>query len=243
MESQHSEHLISQTTPSSEQAGNQPEDSKSSRNRDKLTIIVLSAVGIIAFAIGIYLIFCPKSPSEPEPVWLSHMEQEAEIVWEDQEEDGLEEEYEIDLPTGEEVVDMEDPFSSENTSDNNDLGQRMVEDIFAKAPHLSSNEEVRYFYSGYFSRNGRQDPITVAFVETQEDYGNISQALYKNDTYGTIVRMNATVNKQGISLIGDDNGTRFVIELTDLSDSELTGTSIWGDVEASVSLSPKSKKQ
>lgn len=189
-------------------------------------IIAITVVAIAVVATGLFFLL-KKSDRAPQPY--SHYSDSS---------------YERENTVDEEVVvvndddDTFDPYGSEP-----EVGQSMEYDILNNTASVRSGDETRYFYSGYFTRNGKSDPITVAFIESDDNRGSITEALYKNDTYGTIVRMNADVTGDGIYLFGYDNDTPFSINLTNMTPSgELTGDSQWGSVNAAVNLTKRGRR-
>ena len=192
-------------------------------------IIAITIVAIAVVATGLFFLL-KKSDRAPQPY--SHYSDSSYEL-----EDSVDEEVVV-LNDDDDTYDRYDRYSSEPDTDHS-----MEYDILNNTASVRSGDETRYFYSGYFTRNGKSDPITVAFIESDDNRGSITEALYKNDTYGTIVRMNADVTGDGIYLFGYDNDTPFSINLTNMTRSgELTGDSQWGSVNASVTLTIRGRR-
>ncbi|MBD5351020.1 MAG: hypothetical protein HDR89_09085 [Bacteroides sp.] len=214
--------------PSAFQPQAQPSHTPKKQNNIPL-IIAITVVAIAVVATGLFFLL-KKSDRAPQPY--SHYSDSSYEL-----EDSVDEEVVV-LNDDDDTYDRYDRYSSEPDTDHS-----MEYDILNNTASVRSGDETRYFYSGYFIRNGKSDPITVAFIESDDNRGSITEALYKNDTYGTIVRMNADVTGDGIYLFGYDNDTPFSINLTNMTRSgELTGDSQWGSVNASVNLTKRGRR-
>ena len=134
----------------------QPSHTPQKQNNIPL-IIAITVVAIAVVATGLFFLL-KKSDRAPQPY--SHYSDSS---------------YERENTVDEEVVvvndddDTFDPYGSEP-----EVGQSMEYDILNNTASVRSGDETRYFYSGYFTRNGKSDPITVAFIESDDNRGSIT---------------------------------------------------------------------
>ena len=145
---------------------------------------------------------------------------------------------ELASPSDEEEVAVEEVVDEAPLEDYTSVSE-LLPYILSDGRYNASKGQTEYPYYGNFLYNDKEWPISIVFVENDNNPGVISKAIYTNKTSKTVMNLSVKVFPREIDLIGNEKGKEFNIVLTGTAaqvPDVIYGYARWGDMETDVEI-------